>query len=167
MIKFFSKTRYNLMGTGKKGKYLKYAIGEITLVMIGILLALQVNNWNNDRLESSKEQLFLKNLQSDLKTHLIEFDRVYKSSSGAYIASSELLEIIKSDSPITDNTKIDSLIDIIINEFSSLDLIDGSINEIINTGSLNVIKDPILRKQLSNWSQVMNDYDDDIKITFD
>jgi hypothetical protein len=50
MIKFFGKKRYNLMGTGKTGKYFKYAIGEILLVMIGILLALQVSNWNQNRL---------------------------------------------------------------------------------------------------------------------
>ncbi|MFH4966596.1 DUF6090 family protein [Gaetbulibacter sp. M240] len=49
MIKFFRKIRQNLLLEGKTGKYLKYAIGEIVLVMIGILLALQVNNWNEQR----------------------------------------------------------------------------------------------------------------------
>ena len=46
MLKFFRKIRYDLMEKNKTGKYLKYAIGEIVLVMIGILLALQVNNLN-------------------------------------------------------------------------------------------------------------------------
>jgi hypothetical protein len=46
MIKFFRKIRYQLLGEGKTGRYLKYAIGEIALIMIGILLALQLNNWN-------------------------------------------------------------------------------------------------------------------------
>ena len=56
MIKFFRKIRYNLMETGKTGKpafaagrYFKYAIGEIVLVVIGILIALQINNWNEVR----------------------------------------------------------------------------------------------------------------------
>ena len=49
MIKFFRKIRQNLLMENKTGKYLKYAIGEIVLVMIGILLALQVNNWNEQR----------------------------------------------------------------------------------------------------------------------
>ncbi|KGL61246.1 hypothetical protein ATE90_0858 [Polaribacter sp. Hel1_33_96] len=56
MIKFFRRIRYDLMEKNKTGKYLKYAIGEIILVMIGILLALQVNNWN----EKSKEDIVLK-----------------------------------------------------------------------------------------------------------
>ena len=49
MIKFFRKIRLQLLGEGKTAKYFKYAIGEILLVMIGILLALQVNNWNEGR----------------------------------------------------------------------------------------------------------------------
>ena len=47
MIKFFRKIRYNLMSENNTGKYLKYAIGEILLVVIGILIALQINNWNS------------------------------------------------------------------------------------------------------------------------
>ncbi len=55
MIKLFRKTRYNLMETGKTGKYLKYAIGEIVLVVIGILIALQINNWNESRKLQNEE----------------------------------------------------------------------------------------------------------------
>ena len=68
MIKFFRKIRYNLMETGKKGKYLKYAIGEIALVMIGILLALQVNNWNERRELKIKETSLLESLEKELTT---------------------------------------------------------------------------------------------------
>ena len=49
MIKFFRKIRQNLLSEGKTGKYFKYAIGEIILVVIGILIALQINNWNENR----------------------------------------------------------------------------------------------------------------------
>ena len=49
MIKFFRKIRQNLLSEGKTGKYLKYAIGEIVLVVIGILIALSINNWNENR----------------------------------------------------------------------------------------------------------------------
>jgi hypothetical protein len=55
MIKFFKKIRRNLMDQNKTGKYLKYVVGEIVLVMIGILLALQVSNWNTDRKIKKKE----------------------------------------------------------------------------------------------------------------
>jgi len=49
MIKFFRKIRYDLIENHKTGKYFKYAIGEIVLVVIGILIALQINNWNENR----------------------------------------------------------------------------------------------------------------------
>jgi hypothetical protein len=57
MIKFFQKTRYDLMEKNKTGKYFKYAIGEIILVVIGILIALQINNANENRkiTETKKE----------------------------------------------------------------------------------------------------------------
>ncbi|WP_411895926.1 DUF6090 family protein [Winogradskyella sp. A2] len=67
MIKFFRKIRQNLLSEGKTGKYLKYAIGEIILVMIGILLALQVNNWNENRKLADSEKLLLKELLNDLE----------------------------------------------------------------------------------------------------
>jgi hypothetical protein len=147
----------------KFSKYLLYAIGEISLVMIGILLALQVSNWNHLRIESAKEQMFLKNLQTDFKNNLIEYNLVNNRGLEAYHASVNLLDIIKNDSPI-EPSKIEALIDLIINKIQSLDLVSGTIDEIINTGSLNIIKDAELRKRLSNWSFHLADTRDDIVI---
>ena len=165
MIKFFRKIRYNLMSENKTSKYFKYAIGEIILVMIGILLALQVNNWNNQRLEANKEQTVLKNLRSDFNHNIAEFDRIYNSTANSYKSSLKLLEIIKDDSKINP-PEIDSLFNSIINDFYSLDLNSASIDEIKNSGSLNIIKDTQLRKQLSNWSFIEADSEDDIEIYY-
>ncbi|MBT8267571.1 MAG: hypothetical protein KJP20_13575 [Bacteroidia bacterium] len=67
MIKFFRKIRKNLLSEGKTGKYLKYAVGEIVLVVIGILIALSINNWNeNNKLESRRQDYYLQ-LLDDLK----------------------------------------------------------------------------------------------------
>ena len=54
MIKLFRNIRKNLLAEGKTTKYFKYAIGEIILVVIGILIALQINNWNETKQASSK-----------------------------------------------------------------------------------------------------------------
>jgi hypothetical protein len=55
MIKFFRKIRYDLMEKNKTAKYLKYAIDEIILVVIGILIALQMNKWNEARIDRKTE----------------------------------------------------------------------------------------------------------------
>ena len=74
MLKFFGNIRKSLLNEGKTGKYLKYAIGEIVLVVIGILIALQINNWNENRkLENSKETLMFalkKELRADISAAL-------------------------------------------------------------------------------------------------
>ena len=70
MIKFFRKIRQDLLSTGKTGKYLKYAIGEILLVVAGILIALQINNWNegvnNRALELKLLESIYESLEADL-----------------------------------------------------------------------------------------------------
>ena len=66
MIKFFRKIRQNLLSEGKTGKYFKYAIGEIVLVVIGILIALQINNWNENRKTNENFILLLSNVRDEL-----------------------------------------------------------------------------------------------------
>ena len=65
MIKFFRRIRFDLLKKNKTGKYLKYAVGEIVLVVIGIIIALQINNWNEQRIDSKEEQLVLLYLKED------------------------------------------------------------------------------------------------------
>lgn len=67
MIKFFRKIRQQLLMENKTSKYFKYAIGEIILVVIGILIALQINNWNESRIEREKETKLISQLEIDLK----------------------------------------------------------------------------------------------------
>ena len=78
----------------------------------------------------------------------------------------ETIEIIKDDAPIKPE-EIEVILNSIINGFFSLDLYSASIDEIINTGSLNIIKDVKLREQISNWSFIVADTEDDIEIYYD
>ena len=70
MIKFFRKIRYDLMEKNKTGKYLKYAIGEIVLVVIGILIALQINNYDIQKQDEKIEQIYLLALQNEFKNNI-------------------------------------------------------------------------------------------------
>jgi hypothetical protein len=68
MIKLFRNIRQNLLNEGKTSRYLKYAIGEIILVVIGILIALQVNTWNENRKFQNYEKELLENMLFNLKS---------------------------------------------------------------------------------------------------
>ena len=78
MIKFFRKIRKNLVTENKTGKYFKYAIGEILLVVIGILIALQINNWNENSKLQKQETQVLKEIKSDLLQTKKEIERTVK-----------------------------------------------------------------------------------------
>ena len=105
MIKFFRKIRQNLLSDGKTGKYLKYAFGEIILVVIGILIALQINNWNESRKERRVELNTLKeilvNLDDDLKNLDLKIDETFTFLTN----SSKVLEHLQNKTPITDSLK--------------------------------------------------------------
>ena len=76
MIKFFRKIRQNLISEGKTGKYFKYAIGEIVLVVIGILIALQINTAKNEKDKRIEEITHLENILSDLKQDKSELIKI-------------------------------------------------------------------------------------------
>ena len=72
MIKFFRKIRQRLLSENKFSKYLLYAVGEIVLVVIGILIALQINNWNDHKKERAVEIKILNEILSNLEHDLVE-----------------------------------------------------------------------------------------------
>jgi len=101
MIKFFRNIRKHLINEGKTSKYLKYAIGEIVLVVIGILIALQINNWNAERqAKIETEAIRQSNLQEiyeDLKTDLVSFDTILNQLERQKTASKYVLAILDNE----------------------------------------------------------------------
>jgi len=74
MLKFFRKIRQNLLKENHFSKYLLYAIGEILLVVIGILIAVQINNWNEQRQDAHRAQAILKGLKNDMLQDKADLD---------------------------------------------------------------------------------------------
>lgn len=79
MIKFFRNVRRSLVSEGNTGKYFRYAIGEILLVVVGILLALQVSNWNSDLKKEKQELDFLEHIKEDLSSMLSDINDDFHS----------------------------------------------------------------------------------------
>ena len=84
MINFFRKIRQRLLAENKIGKYLAYAVGEIVLVVIGILIALAINSWNQDRLDVKKESKILNNLVTDLEEQSLALEEYIIEETGYY-----------------------------------------------------------------------------------
>ena len=72
MIKLFRNIRQSMLSNGQTIKYFKYAIGEIILVVIGILIALQINNWNEQNKINAKRAVYMQSLQNDLNVDVKE-----------------------------------------------------------------------------------------------
>ncbi len=103
MIKFFRKIRQRLLIENKFSKYLIYAIGEIVLVVIGILIALQINNWNENKKTKIKELKILRELSSDLTQNLddININLLYLSDSQK--SNEIILYFIENNIPYNDS----------------------------------------------------------------
>ena len=155
MIKFFRKTRQNLFMENKIGKYFKYAIGEIVLVVIGILIALQINNWNNSRTDSLKEKAILKELHKEILGNKVQFDSVTK----VHYRSMNALNTIMDSMPVT-KEKVFSLFsafEYATNTFT-FNPSNGVVNSLINSGNYELIKNDTLRNYLITWNDVYQDF---------
>jgi hypothetical protein len=106
MIKFFRNIRQNLLMENKTVKYFKYAIGEIVLVVIGILIALSINNWNEHRKSRLQEVNILTKLNTDLKANLIEIKGLKDMTEKRIKASQTILNYFEERKAIDDNLKL-------------------------------------------------------------
>lgn len=158
MITFFRQIRQSLLSQNKTGKYVKYAVGEIVLVVIGILIALQINNWNIDRIERKNEHLILLDLQVEFMENLKDAERVFKGNTGIYNAMTALQENMSKERYHQRTT--DSLMYYVFDWFDYTPK-PGASDNLINSGNLHLIRNKELRKLLTLWSGVNEELDDD------
>ena len=150
MIKIFRKIRQNLLSEGKTGKYLKYAIGEIVLVVIGILIALQINNKNQQRISFNEEQVLLKILKDDFTNRLNELEYLNVGRQNAVDIIEQLMSLIDNQQNGYDDKVMDSLLAMStttyrFNEkFATMDML-------FNSGKVNALSNDSLKFLLSNW----------------
>ena len=103
MIKFFRKIRKQLLSENKFSKYLIYAMGEILLVMIGILLAFQVNSWNDQRKRDLLEIDILKELKQNLMVDIVDIDQNISQHEQSLKSSQIIASVIENDLPNNDS----------------------------------------------------------------
>jgi len=152
MIKFFRNIRRSNLIEGNTGKYLKYAIGEIVLVVVGILIALQINNWNHDRLDRITELKFYLNFKEQLAEDIIEIKEniIYNDS---YMEKFEYaVQIIESN----DRSKLNSLIQISINltKYSDVSRQSNIYETLVNSGEIKLVNNRDIKEEIRKLEEL-------------
>jgi hypothetical protein len=146
--------RKQLLDENKTGRYIKYAIGEIVLVMIGILLALQVNNWNQERQLKKEEAKVLKSLHQEFIENRVRFDEIYELQ----LYRKKCINAVMSDDykelPF-DNLK--TLMGGVTQQWT-YDPFQSIYKSVINSGKIELITNDVLKKELSEFQDLLNDY---------
>lgn len=148
MIKFFRRIRQKLLSENKFSKYLFYAIGEILLVVIGILLALQINNWNETSKNRTNEVKILTNLHVDFESTINNLNKATKEYSGLKKRLEAVINFIGFDFDKIPQGMIDTMRQ---THVPIIDIIDGSLNAILNSEQLSLITGDSLKLLLTEY----------------
>jgi hypothetical protein len=162
MIKFFRTIRKDLMEQNKTGKpalpvgrYIKYAIGEIILVVIGILIALQINNWNTSRIEKKSEHQILENLKNEFENAVKQM--IYLNGIRVnFLSAAERLVEISNENRFDKTKTIDSLMVQTIYSPTFNDPV-VSLNALTTSNRLDLISNNTLKVKLMAWPSELED----------
>ena len=146
MIRFFRHLRQRLMANNKIGKYLLYAFGEIVLVVIGILIALSINTWNEQRKEDAQEQVILRRLQQEFIANKTQLENKIEVRSTIIKNCQELLNYFDRPETATYEGIIQKLGNMIPTTYDPVE------NDLVISGMVEILKNEMLKQLLVNWS---------------
>jgi hypothetical protein len=155
MLHFLRRIRRSSLSSGTTRKYLLYAIGEVILVMVGILLALQVNNWNETHKNSVLESEFIQNIKSDLDQDRVNLTNVISEANGKIrLFDTMLLNMnnLYSNYP----NKLDSIFILAFDPIPTFFPIDGTFRSESSSGNMGRFKD---KTYVSSLYKLYTNYD--------
>ena len=154
MIRFFYKIRQKLFSEGKFTHYILYALGEIILIVIGILIAITIDNNNELRKIKRMEQVYLSGLKSEFEQNKNKLQTLIETNRLNYEDAQKLANFIATDSFPDEKT----LSNLLFNAFSyeiAYNPNNSLLTEVISTGYLKYISNPTLRQELAAWESVI------------
>ncbi len=160
MLRFFKKLRSNSLSDGRVRKYVLYVLGELLLIVTGIVIAVQINNWNNDRKLRESEMLYLNRIKSDIEADLGRFNFLDSMTTYRLTICDSVLNSLDNAHSRQDKIK---LIDLSLLHFYSLNPHTSTYDEMVNTGRLYSTSNKALREKILGYYTFlsrMNDYFD-------
>jgi hypothetical protein len=157
MAKFFHKHRWKIINRNRIGKYLLYAAGEIILVVLGILIALAINNANQNKIMRHKEYTYLLGLQNEFLTSKQKLEELIRVNKANMSGAREILNMIdRNQQDITDKQLSEMLFSTLANDVA-YNPNNALLNEMISSGSLKDLNNDTLRLRLTTWIATLED----------
>jgi hypothetical protein len=163
LIRLFRKIRHQLLSEDRYSVYLLYASGEIVLVVIGILFALQIDNWSENRRIRNAEQLLLGSLKLEITANQARLDEAMLYHTKSREGAKQILEYFGGVSPIENYQEVDSLL-ALIQWAWTYDPSMGALNSIKMSGHLNSVQNAELRTLITNYEDRINDAKEEGKL---
>ena len=151
-MKFFRNIRQKLLKESPLSRYTVYAVGEIILVVFGILIALGINNWNQSRIDFAKEEGYLSGLQIDLKRQIAFFDFYEDFCDEIILLGESILTDFNTFGRLTEIDSLNSKLTRLMYT-QKYPEISTTFNELNSTGQLNLIRKKTARTQIVGYYQ--------------
>lgn len=159
MLFLLRQIRRKLLTDNKITTYLLYAVGEIFLVVVGILIAISIDDWRESSTDALRRQDLLKNLTNEFVVNQLQMESVLRMDQNAEKAILHLLSIIKSKSEVGKDS-IESLV-AMMSQNHTFDPHDGVLNAAISSGDIRLLQNDSLINLLYAWTSAVKDSDEE------
>ena len=149
MIKFFRNIRKKLVSENEFSKYMIYAIGEIILVVIGILIALQINNYSEQKKERNKENILLTNLSNDVALDILQIEKNTQLSKERLGRLDSLIRQLKTPNTVDKDVFIRKSYEFVVDQYFKSN--SGIFDEAVSSGHMSFIQNESLRQSVFNY----------------
>ncbi|MEM6517628.1 MAG: DUF6090 family protein [Bacteroidota bacterium] len=154
MIKLFRNIRKRLLSEGKIGRYFKYAIGEIILVVIGILIALEINDWSQNKKNQKLEAQYYCRLLEDVNQDFTNYNDYVALLNERIDVNNTVIQRLQDDS-----MPLDSVTPLILKSIKysirNITATTDAFDDIKSSGNLNIIKDLAIKNQLADYYKTL------------
>ena len=155
MINFLRGIRRELINESKTSIYLVYAVGEVVLVVIGILIALQIDNWNENKRIKNTEQQYLLALKEEFSFNKGELESIMNRNKLNFDYALRILDNTGPENPEITDEEFGRFLTYSLSTEIQFDPNQGVLDEIISSGKLGIFSSKELKFALSSWSGIL------------
>jgi hypothetical protein len=152
MFAYLRHLRRKLIQSNSFLKYFLYGLGELLLIVLGILLALYVDNWNDHRLEKKRERFYLTELRAEFEASRVKLENLIEANRQTYRKASEIANVMARGGKGLGELEFSGLLFHSFSDEMTYNPNNSVLQELLNSGRLEYLSDPSLRGHLTTWS---------------